>query len=113
MRAPISIVIEAGGGLGLVLASLGEGLAEGLIREVLLAGSVSATDGALAEAAGVELVADLAAAMRAIRGDWLVLVPSGTELQVGWTAVALGCLRGSGAGCLLPATSADVWMLRR
>ncbi len=113
MRAPISIVIEAGGGLGLVLDSLGEGLAEGLIREVWLAGSVSAADDALAEAAGVEQAADMAAAMRAIRGDWLVLVPSGTGLQDGWTAVALGCLRGGGAGCLLPATGADVWMLRR
>ena len=104
MRAPISIVIptlNAADELPGTLASLGEGLAEGLIREVVISDGGS-TDGtrAIAEAAGAEWVAgaagrggQLARGVVAAEGEWLLCLHADTHLGPGWAAAILAHLR--------------------
>lgn len=104
MPAPISIVIptlDAAAELPGCLAALTEGLAEGLIRELVISdgGSRDATC-AIAEAAGAELI--LGAASRggqlrrgaaAARGDWLLILHADTRLAPGWAAAVAGHIR--------------------
>ncbi len=104
MRAPISIVIptlNAADELPGTLASLGEGLQEGLIREVILSDGGS-TDGtrAIADAAGAGWVTgaagrggQLARGVAAAEGAWLLCLHADTHLGPGWTTAVLAHLR--------------------
>ncbi len=104
MRAPISIVIpavNAAAELPGTLASLGEGLQEGLIRELVISDGGS-TDGtrSIAEAAGAEWVTgeagrggQLARGVAASEGAWLLCLHADTQLGPGWAAAALSHLR--------------------
>ncbi|MBS0125108.1 TIGR04283 family arsenosugar biosynthesis glycosyltransferase [Thetidibacter halocola] len=108
MRAPISVVIptlQAEASLPLCLASLGEGLAAGLIREVIVSDGGS-TDGtrALAEAAGAEIVTgvpsrggQLRRGAQAAQGAWLLVLHADTVLAEGWSEAALAALSRQGA----------------
>lgn len=97
MRAPISVIIptlNAGADLGGCLAALGEGLAQGLLREVIVAdgGSVDGTPD-LARAAGCAVVTgapgrggQLRRGAAAAGGPWLLMLHADTDLAPGWAA---------------------------
>ncbi|WP_425038017.1 TIGR04283 family arsenosugar biosynthesis glycosyltransferase [Primorskyibacter sp. S187A] len=107
MRAPLSIVIptlNAEEDLPETLAALMEGLAAGLVRELVISdgGSHDGT-GAIAEAAGATLVTGAASrggqlrrGVEASGGDWLLLLHADTHLSPGWT-VAVGSMIEAGA----------------
>lgn len=108
MPAPISVVIptlnaatELSGSLGALM----EGLAAGLIREVVISdgGSDDATLH-LAEEAGAELVTgppsrggQLRRGCAAARGDWILVLHADTQLAPGWADVVASHLQ-EGAG---------------
>ncbi|PKP84390.1 MAG: glycosyl transferase [Alphaproteobacteria bacterium HGW-Alphaproteobacteria-2] len=95
MRAPLSVVIptlNAGAHLPATLSSLGEGLAAGLLRELVVSdgGSHDATR-TMAEAAGAVLVAgppgrggQLRRGAAAAGGPWLLFLHADTVLLPGW-----------------------------
>ena len=98
MRAPISIIIptlNAAPNLGPLLASLGEGLAAGLITEVIFSDGGS-TDGIdqVADIAGAVLIngppgrgVQLAAGAKIAKGRWLLFLHADSELAEGWVEV--------------------------
>jgi glycosyltransferase involved in cell wall biosynthesis len=100
MPAPISVVIptlNAAATLPASAASLMEGLAEGLIRELVVsdAGSDDETL-AIARALGAVVVegahgreGQIARGVAAARGDWLLILPADVELEPGWCAAVL------------------------
>lgn len=108
MRAPISIVIptlNAEDALPACLAALGEGLAAGLIRELVVSdgGSTDATL-RIAEAAGAVVVkgpasrgGQLRRAIEVAQGDWLLVLHADTVLVDGWTDAVLPHLGQRGA----------------
>ncbi len=95
MPAPISVIIptlDAEGELPGCLATLGEGLVAGLIRELVISdgGSTDATC-QIAEAAGAVLLTgppsrggQLRRGVAAARGDWLLVLHADTQLSPGW-----------------------------
>ena len=100
MRAPISVIIptlNAGEALPACLMALGEGLQEGLIRELIVSdGGSTDTTLATARAAGARIIegapsrggqlrrgADLA------EGQWLLFLHADTRLTPDWTASVL------------------------
>lgn len=95
MRAPVSIVIptlNAGATLAPVLGALGEGLAGGLVRDLVVSdgGSKDATR-MIAEDAGARWVngpagrgGQLARGAAAAGGDWLLFLHADTQLGPGW-----------------------------
>lgn len=96
MRAPISVIIptlNAGEDLPACLMALGEGLNEGVIRELIISdGGSSDTTLRTAEAAGAVIVtgpASRGAQMRrgaeAAEGDWLFFLRAHSQLAPGWT----------------------------
>lgn len=108
MRAPISVVIptlNAAGGLPACLGALGEGLRDGLIREVILSdgGSTDATR-AVADAAGARIVTgppsrggQLRRGVAAAQGGWILVLHADTVLQPGWAQSAMAVLDRPGA----------------
>lgn len=108
MRAPISVIIptlNAADRLPLCLAALGEGLAEGLIRELVISDGGS-TDGSLkiAEAAGASIVTgepsrggQLRRGAGAAEGAWLLFLHADTVLSEGWTSHLSAALAQRGA----------------
>lgn len=96
MRAPVSVIIptlNAEDSLPSCLASLGEGLQAGLIRELILTDGGSA-DGtaAIADAAGATFVqgpasrgGQLRRGAEAASGPWLLFLHADTVLEPGWT----------------------------
>lgn len=107
MRAPVSVVIptlNAAPGLGPCLASLGEGLRAGLLRELVISdgGSTDATR-EIAEAAGAIWVAgaagrggQLSRGVAATEGPWLLVLHADTTLSPDWPDAVLA---GIEAGC--------------
>lgn len=110
MRAPISVIIptlNAGAGLADCLMSLGEGLNEGLIRELVVSdgGSTDATR-SIAEAAGATFLSgppsrggQLRRGAAAAEGDWLLFLHADTQLAPGWTKPVLAHLTRDDAAC--------------
>jgi rSAM/selenodomain-associated transferase 2 len=107
MRAPLSIVIptlDAEAGLPDCLAALIEGVAAGLVRDLVITdgGSTDATR-AIAEAAGARWVegpagrgGQLRRGVAASSGAWLMVLHADTVLPAGWTgAVEDGIARGT------------------
>ncbi len=107
MRAPVSVVMvvrNAAPVLPFQLDALGEGLAEGLIRELILVdqGSTDATL-EIAEAAGAVILPGparraeaLARGLAEASGEWL-LVPAPASIPApGWTTLLLRHLERSG-----------------
>ena len=104
MPAPISVVIPTLNAAAELPGSLGclmEGLAEGLIREVVISdgGSRDATLN-LAEEAGARLVSgpasrggQLRRGCAQARADWLLVLHADTQLSPGWAAVVAAHLR--------------------
>ncbi|WP_172295970.1 TIGR04283 family arsenosugar biosynthesis glycosyltransferase [Pseudoruegeria sp. HB172150] len=104
MRAPVSIIIptlEAAADLPGTLASLGEGLEAGLIRELILSdgGSEDGTR-ALAEEAGAYLVSgapgrggQLGRGAGQSQGEWLLFLHADTWLGQGWSRAVLDHIR--------------------
>jgi rSAM/selenodomain-associated transferase 2 len=104
MPAPISVIIptlEAAGTLPDCLSALVEGLASGLIRDLVLSdgGSADATLDLAAEAGAVVVTGpksrggQLRRGCGAARGDWLLVLHADTVLDAGWSravAVHLG-----------------------
>lgn len=96
MRAPISVIIptlNAGEDLPACLMALGEGLSEGLIRELIVSDGGS-TDTTLrtAEAAGAQIVTgpasrggQLRRGAEAAEGAWLLFLHADSQLAEGWT----------------------------
>jgi rSAM/selenodomain-associated transferase 2 len=96
MRAPISVIIptlNAAEALPACLGALGEGLAEGLVRELIVSDGGS-TDETLeiAAGAGAEIVTgvpsrggQLRRGVAQARGDWVLLLHADTLLEEGWT----------------------------
>ncbi|MBC6441882.1 MAG: TIGR04283 family arsenosugar biosynthesis glycosyltransferase [Rhodobacteraceae bacterium] len=110
MRAPISVLIptlNAAGTLGPLLAAICDGMAAGLVREVILAdgGSADGTREA-AQLTGARLCEtapgrgyQLAAGAELARGDWLLVLHADTALPDGWMASVAAHIRsGAGAG---------------
>ena len=104
MRAPISIVIptlNAAGELGPTLGALGEGLAEGLIRELIVSDGGSDDETLpLARQAGARIVsgapgrgAQMARGAAAAEGAWLLLLHADTHLAAGWSRAAATHMR--------------------
>ncbi len=95
MSAPLSIVIptlNVGAGIGSALAALVPGVADGLVREVVLADGGS-EDGiaVVAEETGARLIeaprgrgSQLAIGADTARGDWLLFIHADTVLPDGW-----------------------------
>lgn len=76
--------------LGPCLSALVPAAVSGLVREVILAdaGSMDGTM-AIAEDAGARVVAgDVAAAVAAAKGEWLLILPPTSRLEPGWEAEA-------------------------
>jgi len=106
MPAPISVVIptlNAAAGLPGTAAALMPGLAQGLVRELIVSdgGSTDATR-ALAERLGAVWVAgapgrggQLARGAAAAAGDWLLLLHADTQLSPDWPAAVAAHLAGS------------------
>lgn len=99
MPAPVSVIIptlDSADGLGPTLACVFEGVAAGLVAEVILADGNSGDDIAdVADETGARLVAaprgrgaQLAAGVGAAKGDWLLILHGDTVLSQGWEAVA-------------------------
>lgn len=96
MPAPISVVIptlNAASTLPACAASLMEGLAEGLVRELIVcdAASSDATQ-PIARALGAIVVEGpqdregrIAKGVEQARGDWLLILPQDGELDPGWS----------------------------
>jgi rSAM/selenodomain-associated transferase 2 len=109
MRAPVSVIIptlDAGAALPGCLGALGEGLAEGLIRELVVSDGGS-RDGTLAVAAasGAVLVTgpagrggQLRRGVAAAQGAWLLVLHADTRLAPGWAAAVRGHLASDRAG---------------
>ncbi|UWQ78020.1 TIGR04283 family arsenosugar biosynthesis glycosyltransferase [Leisingera sp. S132] len=97
MPAPVSIVIptlNAEAELPAALEHLMEGLAAGLIRELVISdgGSTDATR-AIAEASGAEWISgapsrggQLRRGCAAAQGEWLLVLHADTRLEAGWSA---------------------------
>ncbi len=96
MRAPISVIIptlNAADRLPACLGALGEGLAEGLIRELILSDGGSSDETlSIAASAGAEVVTGAASrggqlrrGVSASQGDWVLLLHADTVLDSGWT----------------------------
>jgi len=109
-RAPLSIVIptlNAEAGLPACLASLTEGLSEGLIRELIVSdgGSTDATP-RIAEQAGAAWITgpasrggQLRRGCQAAQGTWLLVLHADTQLDAGWTQDAIALIEsGHSAG---------------
>jgi len=106
--APISVIIptlDAEGELPGCLATLGEGLVAGLIRELVVSdgGSSDATRD-IAEAAGAVVVTgppsrggQLRRGVAAARGGWLLVLHADTQLAPGWTRAVADHLERPGA----------------
>lgn len=104
MRAPISVIIptlDAGADLGPTLASLGEGLEAGLIRELIFTDGGS-SDGtlAIAASAGAHVIngapgrgGQLRRGCQAAHGDWFLVLHADTALSPGWSTAVLAHLR--------------------
>ena len=98
MHAPISVIIptlNAEDGLPNLLSSLYEGVAEGLIRDVIVSdgGSLDETC-TIADEAGASLVhgtasrgGQVARACLKARGDWLLILHADSILPKGWSDV--------------------------
>ncbi|NRB18083.1 MAG: glycosyltransferase [Rhodobacteraceae bacterium] len=107
MPAEISLVIptlNAAEDLPACLESLMEGLAAGLIRELVISdgGSLDAT-GQIAEAAGARLHhgpasrgGQLQRGCAAAKGNWLLVLHADTQLEQGWSQVVSRHLRDGG-----------------
>lgn len=104
MRAPISVIIptlNAAEALPACLMALGEGLQQGLIRELIISdGGSSDTSLDTARAAGAEIVTGAASrggqlrrGAAAAHGDWLLFLHAETRLAPGWTEAVLSHLR--------------------
>ncbi|WP_343115990.1 TIGR04283 family arsenosugar biosynthesis glycosyltransferase [Ostreiculturibacter nitratireducens] len=100
MRAPLSIIIptlDAEADLPRCLSALGEGLTEGLIRELVISdGGSSDGTAAIADAAGALLVmgprgrgGQLARGAAVSSGEWLLFLHADTELRPGWATAVL------------------------
>ncbi|CUH81484.1 TIGR04283 family arsenosugar biosynthesis glycosyltransferase [Tropicibacter naphthalenivorans] len=108
MRAPISVILptlNAADHLPACLNSLGEGLAEGLIRELILSdgGSTDATL-QIAQSAGAEVVTgpasrggQLRRGAEAAQGEWLLILHADSVLAPGWAEAVLRALPTPGA----------------
>ena len=106
MRAPLSVIIptlNAEERLPGCLASLYEGVSEGLIRELIVAdgGSTDATPN-IADDVGAEWIpcspsrgGQLRAGADRARGEWLLFVHADTVLQEGWTEIVEAHIKGS------------------
>jgi len=96
MRAPVSVVIptlNAEGGLPDTLLALMEGLASGIIREVIISdgGSSDATQRICEDAGAVWVLGapsrggQLKRGAEAAQGEWLMFLHADTVLSAGWT----------------------------
>lgn len=109
MRAPISIVIptlNAAGSLPRCLEALMEGLAQGVIRELIVTdgGSSDATV-EMADAAGAQVVTgpasrggQLRRGCAAAQGEWLLILHADTVLSPGWAQIVADHIAESGQG---------------
>ncbi|MDF0599931.1 TIGR04283 family arsenosugar biosynthesis glycosyltransferase [Psychromarinibacter sp. C21-152] len=104
MRAPVSVIVptlDAAREVPATLASLGEGLEEGVIRELILSDGGSADGTArIADAAGAILVTgpagrggQLARGAAEAQAEWLLFLHADTQLGPGWAPALLGHLR--------------------
>lgn len=114
LPAEISIIIptlNAAATLPRCLEALIEGLAEGLIRELIITdGGSDDTTTAIAEAAGAEVVSGLASrggqlrrGCAAARGRWLLILHADTVLAPGWAQVVAAHIarKEAGPACFL------------
>ncbi|WP_147124289.1 TIGR04283 family arsenosugar biosynthesis glycosyltransferase [Shimia ponticola] len=103
MRAPLSIVIptlNSESELPATLACLMEGLADGLIREVIITdGGSTDTTATIAESAGALWIAgpagrggQLRRGAEAAQGEWLLFLHADTHLSPGWAEAARGAI---------------------
>lgn len=102
--APVSVIIptfNAASDLGPCLGALGEALFDGLICEVIITDGGSDDDVAdVADAVGAILVEgppgrgrQLAAGVRAAKGDWLLILHADSVLEEDWAKVVAGHIR--------------------
>lgn len=109
MRAPITVLmptLDAAAHMPRALASLGEGLTQGLIRELVVSdgGSTDATLD-IADAAGAVIVTgpasrggQLRRGAAEARADWLMVLHADTILEEGWTRPVAEAIRARQAG---------------
>ena len=103
----ISVVVPAAGSdrdLAALLSALVPAAVDGLVREVLVAdGGSSAAAAAICEDAGADVVADLAAAVRRAKGDYVLALPVSLRLRPGWDESVRRHLEDGGGAALLVA----------
>lgn len=103
MRAPISVVIptlDAAASLPRALSALGEGLSEGLIRELIVSdgGSTDDTREIATEAGGIWTEGppgrggQLRRGAELAEGEWLLFLHADTVLQPGWAQAVMAHL---------------------
>ncbi|WP_040605188.1 TIGR04283 family arsenosugar biosynthesis glycosyltransferase [Sagittula stellata] len=109
MRAPITVLmptLDAAAHMPRALASLGEGLTQGLIRELVVSdgGSTDATLD-IADAAGAVIVTgpasrggQLRRGAAEARADWLMVLHADTILEEGWNRPVAEAIRARQAG---------------
>lgn len=85
----------AAGGLAETLSSLTPAAVEGLVREALVIGAHGDAAAAeiIDEAGARSFDGSLKDAVAQIRQPWLLILPAGSRLQIGWERAALGHIR--------------------
>jgi glycosyltransferase involved in cell wall biosynthesis len=120
MPAPLSVVLptlNAARGLPACAAALMEGLAEGVVRELVVADGGSTDETlAIARALGAVVVEgpagqEIARGVAAARGDWVLILRPDQILDPGWTVPVrahMAAAQGQGAR-FRPRPSGGVW----
>lgn len=104
MISVIVSTVDTDRDLAALLSALVPAAVDGLVREVLVVGAGSTDAGlAICEDAGADVVADVAAALRRAKGDYVLALPAALRLRPGWEESVRRHLEAGGGAALLVA----------